>query len=246
MAKPKPKSSANGYIAYYRVSTDRQGESGLGLEAQRAAVARIAQRCTVVGEYTEIESGKQSSNRPQLLAALADAKKRKAGLIIAKLDRLARNVHFISGLMESGVEFVAADMPEANRLTVHILAAVAEHEREMTSVRTRDALAAAKARGTKLGNPRWQQSIAAARKALNPAPPSPQLLDLMRHHQATGESLRAIARRLNVLGLRTPKGHQWHASTVRAAILQKDTTTITSPAARPGIVNATIPGLLGA
>jgi DNA invertase Pin-like site-specific DNA recombinase len=219
VAKPKLKTSANGYIAYYRVSTDRQGESGLGLEAQRAAVARIAQRCTVVGEYTEIESGKKSSNRPQLLAALADAKKRKAGLIIAKLDRLARNVHFISGLMESGVEFIAADMPEANRLTVHILAAVAEHEREMTSQRTRDALAAAKARGTRLGNPRWTESLAAARTAKNPTPPSPQLLEIMRHHRSTGESLRGIARRLNVLGLKTPKGHEWHASTVRAAVM---------------------------
>lgn len=216
----KPKASANGYIAYYRVSTDRQGESGLGLEAQRAAVARIAQRCTVVAEYTEIESGKQSTNRPQLLAALAEAKKRKAGLIIAKLDRLARNVHFISGLMESGVEFIAADMPEANRLTVHILAAVAEHEREMTSVRTKDALAAAKARGTVLGNPRWEESLANARTAKNPTPPAPQLLEFIRHQQSTGESLRGIARRLNVLGLKTPKGFAWHASTVRAAVMQ--------------------------
>ena len=213
MAKTKTVS----YVAYYRVSTDKQGESGLGLEAQRAAVARIAVRCPVAKEFTEIESGKQHRNRPQLLAALAYAKKHHAGLIIAKLDRLARNVHFISGLMESGVEFVAADMPQANRLTVHILAAVAEHEREMTSQRTKDALAAAKARGTRLGNPRWSNSLAAARRAKNPAPPGAELLELIRHHRAGGESLRAIARRLNVLGLKTPKGSAWYASTVRNA-----------------------------
>jgi DNA invertase Pin-like site-specific DNA recombinase len=212
------KPSATSYVAYYRVSTDRQGQSGLGLEAQTAAVARIAARCPVIAEYTEIESGKQHHNRPQLLAALAHAKRLKAGLIIAKLDRLARNVHFISGLMESGVEFLAADMPEANRLTVHILAAVAEHEREMTSTRTKDALAAAKARGTKLGNPRWSESLAHARSVKNPNVPSVQLLELMRHHRTAGESLRQVARRLNVLGLKTPKGFAWHASTVRAAI----------------------------
>jgi DNA invertase Pin-like site-specific DNA recombinase len=212
------KPSATSYVAYYRVSTDRQGQSGLGLEAQTAAVARIAARCPVVAEYTEIESGKQHANRPQLLAALADAKRRKAGLIIAKLDRLARNVHFISGLMESGVEFIAADMPEANRLTVHILAAVAEHEREMTSQRTKDALAAAKKRGTKLGNPKWEASLARARGVKNPSKPASQLLELMRHHRSAGESLRAIARRLNVLGLKTPKGSDWYASTVRNAI----------------------------
>lgn len=205
---------AESYVAYYRVSTDRQGQSGLGLEAQQAAVARIAARCPIVAEYTEIESGKRHDNRPQLLAALADAKKRKAGLIIAKLDRLARNVHFISGLMEAGVEFVAADMPEANRLTVHMLAAVAEHEREMTSQRTKDALAAAKKRGTKLGNPKWEESIAAARTAKNPHKPAAQLVDLMRHHRSAGESYRTISRRLNALGLKTPKGGIWHASTV--------------------------------
>jgi DNA invertase Pin-like site-specific DNA recombinase len=213
----KPRAEA--YVAYYRVSTDRQGQSGLGLEAQTAAVARIAARCPVVAEYTEIESGKQHANRPQLLAALAHAKRLHAGLIIAKLDRLARNVHFISGLMESGVEFIAADMPEANRLTVHILAAVAEHEREMTSQRTKDALQAAKARGTQLGNPRWSESLARARSVKNPNVPSKELLDLMRHHRTAGESFRALARRLNVLGLRTPGGCEWHASTVRAAIL---------------------------
>src|SRR5215218_1388890 len=116
------------YIAYYRVSTDRQGRSGLGLDAQRAAVAGyLAGRGALLAEYTEVESGKKN-DRPQLAAALGECRRHRARLVIAKLDRLARNVYFISGLMESGVDFVAVDMPEANRLTLHILAAVAEHE----------------------------------------------------------------------------------------------------------------------
>jgi DNA invertase Pin-like site-specific DNA recombinase len=111
---------------------------------------------TLLQEFVEIESGKRSNNRPQLAAALAVCKRHKAKLVIAKLDRLARNVHFISGLMDAGVEFIACDMPHANKLTIHILAAVAEHEREMISTRTKGALAAAKARGQKLGGPNPQ------------------------------------------------------------------------------------------
>ncbi len=140
-------------VTYLRVSTDRQGQSGLGLDAQRAAVAAYVAGRPVLGEFVEVESGRKD-DRPQLAAALALCRQRRAVLVIAKLDRLARSVAFISNLMASGVEFVAADMPQANRLTVHILAAVAEHEREMISQRTKAALAAAKARGTRLGNPR--------------------------------------------------------------------------------------------
>jgi DNA invertase Pin-like site-specific DNA recombinase len=125
------------FIAYYRVSTDRQGASGLGLAAQRAAMARFIGAGQLVAEYTEVESGKQHSNRPQLLAALADCRKRRAMLLIARLDRLSRNVAFIANLMESGADFVAVDMPQATGLTIHILAAVAEHEREMISTRTK-------------------------------------------------------------------------------------------------------------
>jgi DNA invertase Pin-like site-specific DNA recombinase len=134
------------------VSTDRQGRSGLGLDAQREAVLRHLAGVggMLQGEFIEIESGKRN-DRPQLAAAIAAAKKAKATLIIAKLDRLARNVHFVSGLMESGVDFVAADNPHANKLMVHMLAAFAEHEREQISQRTKDALAAAKARGIRLG-----------------------------------------------------------------------------------------------
>src|SRR5262249_29400720 len=140
------------FIAYFRVSTDRQGRSGLGLDAQREAVLRHvgSNRGELIDEFCEIESGKRN-DRPQLSAAIAATKKAKATLIIAKLDRLARNVHFVSGLMESGVDFVAADNPHANKLMVHMLAAFAEHEREQISQRTKDALAAAKARGIRLG-----------------------------------------------------------------------------------------------
>ena len=142
------------FIAYYRVSTDRQGKSGLGLDAQRKAVEDYLNggRWTLVHEFTEIESGKRN-DRPKLEEALAVCKKQKAKLVIAKLDRLSRNLAFIATLMESGVEFVAVDNPHANKLTIHILAAVYQHEREMISERTKAALAAAKKRGQRLGNP---------------------------------------------------------------------------------------------
>jgi DNA invertase Pin-like site-specific DNA recombinase len=140
------------FVTYYRVSTDRQGRSGLGLEAQREAVARYLASVggNLVAEHTEIETGKRN-DRPELAKALAVCRKRRTKLVIAKLDRLSRNVAFIAALMDSNVEFVACDNPHAARLTLHILAAVAEHEREMISIRTKAALAAAKARGKALG-----------------------------------------------------------------------------------------------
>ena len=139
-------------IAYYRVSTKQQGESGLGLEGQVAAVAAYArgQGAEVLKTYREVESGKRA-DRPELAKALAHARRSRATLVIAKLDRLARNVHFLSGLMESNVDFIACDNPHANRLTIHILAAVAEDEAKRISERTRAALAASKARGGRLG-----------------------------------------------------------------------------------------------
>src|SRR5215468_8449621 len=195
------------FVAYFRVSTERQGKSGLGLEAQRQAVLAYLNggRWALVGEFTEIESGKRN-DRPQLAAALAACKKLKAKLVIAKLDRLGRNVAFIATLMESGVEFVAVDNPHANKLTVHILAAVAQHEREMIAQRTKDALQAAKARGVVLGNPRLadvrDRAVAnlkadADRFAKNVAP-------IIREIQSTGvASHRGIARSLNARGVAT-------------------------------------------
>src|ERR671910_308678 len=140
------------FVAYYRVSTDKQGRSGLGLEAQREAVQSFLNggSWTLAAEVTEVESGKRN-DRPELDRALGLCRLYGATLVVAKLDRLARNVAFISKLMEERVEFVAVDFPKANRLTVHILAAVAEHEAEAISKRTKEALAAAKARGVKLG-----------------------------------------------------------------------------------------------
>jgi DNA invertase Pin-like site-specific DNA recombinase len=203
------------YVAYYRVSTDKQGIKSSGMDAQREAVARfMAGKGELAAQFIEVESGRKD-NRPQLMAALAECRKRRAVLVIAKLDRLARNVHFISGLMNSDVEFVAVDMPSANRLTIHILAAVAEHEREMISQRTKAALAAAKARGTKLGNPRAAEAAVLARAAKGTQSPPPEVLRLMTEWKGQGRGLRDITRELNRLNIRTPKGSQWYASTVR-------------------------------
>ena len=139
------------YVSYLRVSTPKQGENGLGVEAQREAVRRylLSHHGEQIAEFVEVESGKRS-DRPQLAAAMALAKKRKATLLVAKLDRLSRSVAFIATLMDSkGFDLAIADMPGANRLTLHVLAAAAEHERHMIGERTRHALAAAKARGIK-------------------------------------------------------------------------------------------------
>jgi len=160
-----PQTPMTSFVAYYRVSTDRQGASGLGLDAQRESVSRFVGAGQLAAAFTEVESGRKDTNRPQLQAALTECRKRKATLLIARLDRLARNVAFIANLMESGVDFVAVDMPQANRLTIHILAAVAEHEREMISARTKAALAQAKARGTRLGNPQPHEALKLANAA---------------------------------------------------------------------------------
>lgn len=209
------------YIAYYRVSTDRQGRSGLGLDAQRAAVASYTQgRGEILSEYTEIESGRKN-DRPQLAAALIECRRRKARLIIAKLDRLARNVAFIAHLMDSGADFIACDMPDANRLTIHILAAVAEHEREAISARTKDALAAARARGQQLGNPNpapaaaQARAVASAHLDTHRAQVRPIVADL----HAQGLGLRAIARELNARGIPTARGKQWEAATVKGVLI---------------------------
>ncbi len=144
------------FVAYYRVSTQKQGASGLGLDAQKKTVEEYVAGASgsLLAVFTEVEMGKGANalaKRPELCNALDECKKQGAVLVIAKLDRLARNVHFISGLMESRVQFVACDLPEANQLTLHVMAAFAEHEARRISERTRDALAAAKARGIRLG-----------------------------------------------------------------------------------------------
>jgi DNA invertase Pin-like site-specific DNA recombinase len=207
------------FVAYYRVSTDRQGVSGLGLDAQRDSVQRfLAPGQALAAAFTEIESGRRDTNRPQLHAALAECRKRRATLLIARLDRLARNVAFIANLMESGVDFVAVDMPTANRLTIHILAAVAEHEREMISARTKAALAQAKARGKQLGNPRPLEALKLANAAKAVEKPAQHILDLIAGWQAQGKGLRETARELNRLNIRTPRGCRWYACTVRAQL----------------------------
>jgi DNA invertase Pin-like site-specific DNA recombinase len=210
-----------------RVSTDKQGSSGLGLEAQRAAVERYVAGTggVITVEYVEVESGKKN-DRPEIAAAVAACRAQRATLIIAKLDRLARNVAFISGLMESGVDFVAADMPLANRLTVHILAAVAEHEREMISQRTKAALAAAKARGTKLGNPQLKAGNRASALAAGRARASKaraKARDIFPFIEAARKAgcttLGLLAEALTARGVKTPGGaERWGPEQVRRVI----------------------------
>ncbi len=201
-------------VAYYRVSTDRQGQSGLGLDAQRSAVAAfVAGRGGFIAEFTEVESGRRN-DRPELHRALDLCRERRATLVIAKLDRLARSVSFIANLMDSGVEFVAVDMPQANRLTLHILAAVAEHEREMISTRTKAALAAAKARGVKLGNPSPDLEAARRRASANAGRFRETVAPLVRRLRGEGLSLRRIAAELNARGVRTARGRRWQAASV--------------------------------
>ena len=144
------------YVHYYRVSTRKQEESGLGLDAQHRAIADYTTRKPgeVIGEYAETETGKSAKKRPELQKAIAHANAAGAVLVIAKLDRLARNVAFVSTLMESGLEFVACDVPAANRITIHVLAAVAEEEARLISKRTKEALAELKAKGIPLGSAR--------------------------------------------------------------------------------------------
>jgi DNA invertase Pin-like site-specific DNA recombinase len=215
------------YVAYYRVSTEKEGQSGLGLEAQQEAVrSYLNGGCwKLVAEVVEVESGKRAA-RPKLAEALRLAKLHKATLIIAKLDRLARNVAFVSSLMESGVEFTAVDFPQANRLTIHILAAVAEHEAAMISARTKAALAAAKARGTKLGGFRGvkfteehHQAAKEARKAasdIRAAELAPVIAEL---REAGITSLQGLARALTERGIPTARGgSRWSAVQVHRVV----------------------------
>jgi DNA invertase Pin-like site-specific DNA recombinase len=220
-------------IGYMRVSTKGQGESGLGLEAQRAALDSYARQAGVplAMVYVEVESGKRA-DRPELVKAIAHAKRSKATLAVAKLDRLSRNVAFLSALMEGKVPFVACDNPHANKLTIHLLAAVAEHEAEMISTRTKQALAAYKARGGKLGAelPQCRNLTAdAQRKGTERAAVArvkaaaeayadlqPGMVDM----RAKGLTLRAIADELNTQGHTTRRGKPWNVVQV-ARILER-------------------------
>ena len=213
------------FVSYLRVSTDKQGRSGLGLEAQREAVARYLNggQWKLVAEYVEVESGKRNS-RPQLQAAISHAKATGAKLVIARLDRLARNLHFVSSLQERGVDFVAADMPDANRLTIHIIAAVAEAVGRTISENTKTALAAAKARGVKLGNPNGARALrgkqvgnadAVAKLKANAAQRAMDLAGIVNTLRAKGlTSVRSIAEALNDQGISAPRGDTWHPTAV--------------------------------
>ena len=217
------------FVAYERVSTARQGQSGLGLEAQRKTIEDFAasRGAEVLARFTEVESGKRA-DRPELTRALHLAKVTGATLVIAKLDRLSRNAAFLLTLRDSGVRFVAVDMPEANDLTVGIMALVAQAEREAISRRTKEALAVAKARGVKLGNPNGAASLRRAGKGavalraavgLNAERFAADLEGVVADIRASGASgatsLRAIAGELNQRGMMTRRGGAWQVSNVR-------------------------------
>jgi len=213
------------FVSYLRVSTKRQGESGLGLEAQRAAVATWLNGGSwqLVAEHVEVESGKRDTNRPALAEAIAACRAFNAKLVIAKLDRLSRDAHFLLGLEKAGIEFVATDMPHANRLTVGIMALVAEQEREAISQRTKAAPAAARARGTKLGNPKGTKvkgfEVGCVRGAAANAANAQAFAERLRPvlTELAGRSANAAAIELDRRGYATARGGKWSAHAVITA-----------------------------
>ncbi|MEQ9490082.1 MAG: recombinase family protein [Alphaproteobacteria bacterium] len=220
------------YVAYYRVSTKRQGRSGLGLDAQERAVAdQIAgDGGEVVASFTEVETGKRS-DRPQLEAAMAECHLRHATLLVAKLDRLARNAHFLLGLKDAGIEFKCCDMPSANRMTVGIMAVVAEEEAQVISERTKAALAAAKARGVRLGNPNNLTPAGQAKGARHGTQALRRDANLYAERlRPTLDALSAngirgnhpIARALNERGYPTRRGGTWTPTQVKRLLDRLD------------------------
>jgi DNA invertase Pin-like site-specific DNA recombinase len=209
-------------IIYIRVSTAQQGRSGLGIEAQRQAIARFcdAEGIEILAEHVEIETGKGTDaldRRPQLAAALAEAKRQDCPVVVAKLDRLSRDVAFIAGLMAKHVPFVVAELgTDTDPFVLHLYAALAEKERSMISTRTTAALAAAKAKGIKLGNPNIDQARVAAHEAIraNADAFAANVLPVIREVKATGASLRQIATALNSRGIPTARGGRWAATQV--------------------------------
>lgn len=210
------------YVAYYRVSTAKQGRSGLGLDAQKHAVETYLAEGSgkVLAEYIEVESGRRK-DRLELKKAIDHARATRSRLIIAKLDRLARNVSFTAALMDSGVEFVCCDLPQANRFTIHVMAALAEMEAEMISTRTKAALAEAKKRGVILGNPRlaeFRGSPEAASEAWRAkvATRSSAYLGLVLEAKNSGiETLQGLADYLNGRGALTPGGMPWYPTSIK-------------------------------
>ncbi|CAJ0892694.1 hypothetical protein AMST5_04241 [freshwater sediment metagenome] len=218
-------------VAYLRVSTQDQGRSGLGIEAQRAALERFAEAegFAIVAEFVEVETGKGADaldRRPRLNAALAEARKRQCSVAVAKLDRLSRDVHFVSGLMAQRVPFIVAELgPDVDPFVLHLYAALAEKERKLISDRTKRALEAAKARGVKLGGDRGGLAkgrdkgtamSAAARKA-KAEERAADVAPIIRELQGGGASLRQIAAELTARGILTPRGSRWTAAAVKRA-----------------------------
>lgn len=214
-------------VAYYRVSTSQQARSGLGIEAQKDALRRFtaSEGMEIVAEFVEVETGKGADaldRRPELALALAEARKRRCAVAVAKLDRLSRDVHFISGLMAHRVPFLVAELgSDVDPFILHLFAALAEKERSMIAVRTKAALAAAKARGVTLGNPKIQEARRRALKAVEASADrhAANVVPVIREVQKTGAStLREIATALNARGVSTPRGGRWHASSVKNAL----------------------------
>ena len=215
-------------MTYIRVSTQQQGRSGLGLEAQQKAVSDYlaSHSGQVIGEFCEIESGKVNE-RPQLHAALKRCRQSRATLLVAKLDRLSRSAAFLLSLRDSGVKFICADLPDANELTIGVLAAVAQHEREAIGARTKAALAAAKARGVRLGNPRLlpgsASTAAVARRGLTARAEAfaSDLRDVIEAAQAEGmRTLQELADHLNALSCPTPRDSTWTPNAVRRLLMR--------------------------
>jgi DNA invertase Pin-like site-specific DNA recombinase len=211
-------------VAYLRVSTVRQGRSGLGIEAQRGAIIRFAEAegYEIVRELVEVETGKGADaldRRPELSAALSEARKRKCAVLVAKLDRLSRDVHFISGLMAHRVAFLVAELgPDVDPFILHLYAALSEKERAMISTRTKHALAAAKARGVHLGGPKLPEARVAAQAVIkaNADNQAANVLPFIREAQKHGAvTLRQIADALNARGVSTVRGGRWYATSVK-------------------------------
>ena len=220
---------SNDLIAYVRVSTQAQGRSGLGLDAQLAAITAFAgaNGLNIIATHTEVETGKGSDaldRRPVLARALAQARKAKARIIVAKLDRLSRDVHFISGLMAQGVPFITVEHGlDVDPFVLHLFAALAEKERALISTRTKAALQARKAQGVKLGNPKAAEASLAARAALGAQADAfaANVLPIIQQVQAAGVTkLADIAEALNARGVKTARGGLFHASTVRNILLR--------------------------